>query len=238
MCFARTVLAFVAVSSLSGCAGTEATAGWGNRYGPNPALPAEAITKSSDNQVRIMSALFEVAHDSNHHTTPYLVTLAGFNFVDEQCDAYLHELFAIEHEHEVTKKGIDQVGLLSNAVLGAVPASKTTMAIVAQAFGLASQYTDTIANSYLLGAHTSTILGIVSKLQLAYRDQAALDKAKINSEPEAYFRIRGYLQLCMPPTIESKINETLTSATAAAGEQATGKSVGPGTALATKLIPQ
>lgn len=216
---------------------TDPVSGWSNRYGPDPSLPSDQVGKSSDNQVAIMENLAKVAHDSSGRYDPYIITLAGFNFVDEQCDAYLHELFIIDQDRDKLKAGLNSAGLVTNAILAATPASKTSMAIVAQAFGLSSQFTDTVANSYLYGAHASTILGVVGKLQAAYRDQTAKDKAQINSEPASYSRIRGYLQLCLPPTIESKINEVLASSSGVAGSAATGvQSAGPGTSQTTKLV--
>ena len=100
-----------------------------------------------------MENLAKVAHDSSGRYDPYIITLAGFNFVDEQCDAYLHELFIIDQDRDKLKAGLNSAGLVTNAILAATPASKTSMAIVAQAFGLSSQFTDTVANSYLYGAH-------------------------------------------------------------------------------------
>lgn len=221
---------------ISGCS-SDVLSGWPNRYGPDPALPSAQVATSSDNQVAIFENLAKVSHDSSGQLNPYLVTLAGFNFIDEQCDAYLHELFVIDQERDRLKQGINSAGLMTNAILAATPASKVSMAVVAQAFGLSSQFTDTIANTYLYNVHASTVYGVVSKLQSAYRDQANTDMAKINSEPAAYFRIRGYLQLCLPPTIESKINEVVASSTAVGGKEATGtNSTGPGTSTTTRLV--
>ena len=234
-----TLFGVIGISLGLGACANGAVSGWSNRYGPDPAFPSAEVSKSADNQVAVLDALKVVSHNSAGQVDPYLLTLAGFNFVDEQCDAYLHELFVIDQDRDRLKQGIDVAGLVTNAILASTPASKASMAIVAQAFGLSSQFTDTVANSYLYGAHASTILGVVSKLQAAYRDQADKDKSQISSEPAVYYRIRGYLQLCMPPTIESKINDTLSSSTAVSGKAATDSaSGGSGTSKATKLISQ
>lgn len=217
---------------LSGCSGMESVKGWNNRYGPDTAISHEAVTNSVDAQMLFM-AQFERA--AGNQPTAYQVALAGFNYVDEQCDAYLHELFALEVDLDRSRKSLDGVGLLTNAVLGAVPASKASMAIVTQAFGLSSQYIDTLSKGYLLGARASTVLSTVEKMKAVYRDQAAATKAQITSRPEVYSRIRGYLQLCMPQTIEAKMNETLASTTAVAGSDATG-SAGPGSSQTIKLV--
>ncbi len=138
---------------LGGCA-NGAVSGWSNRYGPDPAFPSAEVSKSADNQVAVLEALKVVSHNSAGQVDPYLLTLAGFNFVDEQCDAYLHELFVIDQDRDRLKQGIDVAGLVTNAILAATPASKASMAIVAQALGLSSQFTDTVANSYLFMAPT------------------------------------------------------------------------------------
>ncbi|QRM54669.1 hypothetical protein [Sinorhizobium sp. BG8] len=227
------------LAGLSGCA--ESAAGWQHRYGPDPLPPPNVVVASTENQLNIMASLRRVAMADGTATTAdvhYLTTLAGFNFVDEQCDVYLKELFVLDQERTRLRRGIDSAGLLTNAVLATTTASKATMAITTQAFGLTSQYVDVLANGYLYGVNAATIFGIVSKLQAAYRDQTDKDKTKINSTPAAYARIRGYLQLCMPPSIESKINEALASATAVAGSKATGATTeGSGSATQTSLVP-
>ncbi len=235
-CFRR-VLSSLCVAAVCGCASSPNNDPWTNRYGPDPALPGTLVNASADNQVIVMQALYKVARDPQGGVSPYNLTLAGFNFVDEQCDLYLHELFVIDQDRDKIKSAIDSAGLLTNAALAVSPASKLTMAVVTQAFGLSSQYTDTIANSYLYGVHPSTIFNIISKLQGAYRDQAEADMLKITSEPAAYARIRGYLQLCLPASIESKINETLSTSIAVSGKAATGSTVsGPGSGQATRLV--
>jgi hypothetical protein len=139
----------------------------------------------------------------------YYATIQGFNFVDTECAKYLDELYALDHGRDRAKSAIDSTGLLVNAILAAEPVSTVTMAIVTQAFGLASKYSDTFANSYLFSGHSSTVHNVVEKMQVAYRTQVMSDPAAITSEPEAYLSIRNYLELCLPPTIEAKIEEKL-----------------------------
>ncbi|MCA3625935.1 MAG: hypothetical protein IOC49_01725 [Methylobacterium sp.] len=229
--------ALVATCMLAACSGTELQRGWAYRYGPSVNLPEDEVSVSISRQINIMEKLAIVAEaNRNGPTDYYLVTLAGFNFVDEQCDAFLRELYAIEVERNRAKRGLDGAGLLTGAILQASPASKATMEIVAQAFGFAGLMADTYANSYLMNARPSTILGVVSKLQRAYQDQTAIDKEKITSRPAAYAQIRGYLQLCMPVTIESHINERVVSSSAVSGTKATGEvGSGPGTSKAVRL---
>src|SRR5580704_2435922 len=102
---ARTICLAAIAFGMSGCS-SGALSGWPNRYGPDPSLPGAQVAASADNQVTIFQGLAKVSHDSSGRLNPYLVTLAGFNFVDEQCDAYLHELFVIDQDRVRLKQGI------------------------------------------------------------------------------------------------------------------------------------
>ena len=203
-----TIVASIALL-LQGCTDMEGIKGWQYRYGPDPLMPYATVEASLSNEQRIMDAFSSVARRKNPDYDWYDTTIVGFNFVDEQCDAYLRELYALDHERDRLKSAISSTGLVVNAILAATPTAKVAMAIVAQAFGLTSQYADTFTNSYLYSGHSSTVLHVVSELQSAYRKQTTADKNLIATEPEAYQRIRGYLQLCMPPTIEAKIDDAL-----------------------------
>ena len=79
---------------MSGCAVSEAVKGWDNRYGPDPAMPLAKVQESIKNQNGIMAELENQVQGKDGSINYMNVTLAGFNFVDEQCDAYLKELFA------------------------------------------------------------------------------------------------------------------------------------------------
>ena len=208
------VCSIAAGLALSGCAGLESAKGWQNRYGPDPAMPADTVTKVTNNHALTMASFLAASQNPAKPPDWSLATQAGLNFVDDQCDAYLHELYAIDQERNRLKKGLDGAGLLTNAVLAAVPASKTTMAIVTQSFGLTSQFVDTAADSYLYGVHVTTIFSVVDKLQTEYRKQVGT--MQITSEPQAYNVVRGYLRLCMPPVIQGKIDEALTAGKAKA----------------------
>lgn len=215
------LLVAAAAVCLAGC---EAANGFGNRYGPDPAMPSQDVAASVNHQDAIMTSLREAARCSdapvNLPDCNYATTLVGFNFVDEQCDAYLHELFAIDKERDRAKNVINGAGLLTNTILAVSPASKITMAIAAHAFGLSSSYVDVATDSYLYKTDTGVIYKAVEEMQLEYRTRADKDFRErpylFEIEPQAYGAIRGYLRLCMPPTIQSKMTSALANATAAA----------------------
>jgi hypothetical protein len=206
------------VMIVAGCT-PQAISGWEYRNGPDPAMPFEKRVKPTlDNQTRVMNAFLENVQGRNVDPSRvwYYATIQGFNFVDTECSKYLDELYALDHGRERAKSAIDSTGLLVNAILAAEPVSTVTMAIVTQAFGLASKYSDTFANSYLFSGHSSTVHNVVEKMQVAYRAEVMSDPDAITSEPEAYLSIRNYLELCLPPTIEAKIEEKLAGVKATA----------------------
>jgi len=219
-------------SQLAGCAGLD---GWDNRYGPDPVMPSMKIESSVDHQQAIMTSLYRLTNCSQDDLSTecaYQVTVAGFNFIDEQCDAYLRELFIIDKERDRAKSFIGGADKLTNAVLAVSPASKVTMAIVAQAFGLTSTYIDVATDSYLYQTNAGSILHVVSELQKAYRDQSYAHQDMLKSIPDVYGQIRGYLKLCMPPTIESEIEKVIAKTIAIPN---TGVASGPGTLQTTAL---
>jgi hypothetical protein len=202
---------------LAGCSAAEH---WEYRYGPDNTLPIDKINASVAHQLDLIDRFQTVSacEPLEHPQCGYQVTLAGFNFIDEQCDIYLHELFVIDKERDRLKAGLQAADKMSNAVLATVDVSKTTMAIVAQSFGLSTQLLDVATDSYLYKTNPGTILHIVAELQTAYRANTEKNKAFLISHPAVYAQIRGYLRLCLPPTIESKIENALAKATADAGK--------------------
>ncbi len=217
---AARIFAFVTPVLLSACSAAE---NWEYRYGPDTTLPITKIQSSAEHQLDMMSVFETTAGCSNGEGRPdcgYQITLAGFNFIDEQCDIYLHELFVLDKERDRLKAGLQAADKMSNAVLATVDVSKTTMAIVAQSFGLSTQLLDVATDSYLYKTNPGTILHIVDELQRAYRINTETNQGFLTSHPAVYAQIRGYLRLCLPPTIESKIENALAKATGASGKEA------------------
>jgi hypothetical protein len=222
-------------------AGCEAASGFGNRYGPDPGVPSKLVAASVDNQIDIMAKLAEATDCRGEQVDQdavnnchYQTTIVGFNFVDEQCDAYLRELFALDTERDRLKTVISGADKLTNAVLAVSPASKITMAIVAQSFGLTNDYVNVAADSYLFKADAGLVYNVVATLQASYRNGVYNNKNLITSRPESYSAIRGYLRLCLPPTIQSKISTTLARAVA----EDVGAGTPPGTLQNPDLAPE
>jgi hypothetical protein len=199
----------IVLLSLAGCAEFD------QRKGPAPIIDGIAVQTASSNKYWILNAL---AIDANvHDGNPdyyYLVTEAGFNYVDDQCRSYFDSLFFLERRRDELKSGLAASAATTAAILGVTHASTPSLAIVAAAFGLASSATDIVAGTYLYRLPPATTQGFVEKLQLAYRAEAAKNRVLINSPTSAYYQIQRYLDLCLPPTIEAEITKQISSTVA------------------------
>lgn len=196
----------VVVIGLAGCG---AVPGSETRYGPAQTLDLTDVAAETKRQTDVMTAFAEGA---GHRDLPptrepkwYEVTLSGYNYVDEKCDAYLRQLFVLERAKNRASESIVQVDKLTGAILGASGASSMSIQVVAQAFGFGSTMTKLMADSYLYSVPLPTLFSAEERLRKVYRDAAAENAAAIDNRAAAYQSIRGYLALCFPQTIESKV---------------------------------
>lgn len=208
------------ITMLAACSptsdGTAFTQSWSKRYGPSPTISASAARQSADAQTDIVQAFRSASGDAGDY---FGATLIGFNFVDEQCDAYLQALYVLDRERDSTKTGLNAVAQVTNAILGITPASKLTMGVVTQAFGVGGQFADDLLKGYLYGKSPAVVSHVVDVMRDKYRADTASAKNDINSSgvPLAYAYIRGYLKLCLPSTISASIDNAAATATATTG---------------------
>jgi hypothetical protein len=194
---------------LGGCNGLD------KRYGLSPVLDVASVEASSAARGRILDAFAaDAGAPPNHPDYWNLVALAGFNYVDDECRSYFQQLFFLNRERDRIKGGLGSASAATAAILSATGATATSLAVVAQAFGLGMAATDIVAGAYLYQLPPAVTQGFVREMQLAYREGAAARRALIASAPAAYQAIQGYLELCLPPTIEAKIAEHVSSARA------------------------
>ncbi len=208
---ARATALFLFSWVVSGCSLTDTDA----TRGLNPTLDAADVSRASYNTGAVLSAL---ASDSGVGISSpgswYEITVAGFNYVDDQCTAYFDKLFFLDRDREATKAALGAFGQTTNAILGVTGASALSIAVVAQAFGLASSVTDIVAGSYLYQLPPATTLSFVKTMQAAFRAGASEQKSQINGPATAYHIIQSYLSLCLPPTIEARLISHIADASA------------------------
>jgi hypothetical protein len=179
------------------------------RQGVSADLKLTDVSFSADKQASIVRAL---QRDSGAGDL-YSATLYGFNYVDDQCRIYFSELFSAERKLLAAKSGVSAAGQTTNAILSVTGASRLSMAVVAQAFGLTSSLIDVSGSSFLYRLPAAATKEFVSSQQLAYRDALSTRRSRL-SEPEVYYHVQRYLDLCLPATIEGRITKYLGTALA------------------------
>jgi hypothetical protein len=137
-------------------------------------------------------------------------TLAGMNDIDQRCDAYLSWLDAQRRDRTPVLTQIAAMGAATGAIMGVAGAGTQALAIVATAFGLASTTYANWNSRLLLDVDHSTVQTLVYMRQQQYRKGNA--GVIVPDRAAAIYFLRGYLRICMPITIETDINTSVTLA--------------------------
>ena len=217
----RSVVALLAVTALAGCSefGDQLT----GRYGPSPVPTAVAVQNAVERQTAVVLALAQgtAREPPVKRLDWYNVTLTGFNVVEDACMTYIDDLWILERRKARTGALITATGAAVAEVIAAnANPSATTLAILAQAFGLASAFNTTISDSYLYSQNAATIKKLVQKTTDAYRTDYAANFGRseweypMASPAAAYHHMREYLSLCLPPTIQAQIEDMVAKAQA------------------------
>ena len=140
--------------------------------GISPVLDVASVKTAASNQREIIDALQADAGSDQTNPTFYAVAQAGFNYVDDQCNAYFDEMFFLDRGRSQLKSGLAAASATTAAILGVTNASTLSMSIVASAFGFASNATDIVSGTYLYSLPPAATQGVVVKLQKAFRDES------------------------------------------------------------------
>ena len=135
-------------------------------------------------------------------------TLAGMNDIERRCDAYLNWLDAQRRDRTPVLSQIAAMGGTAGAIMGVAGAGTQALSIVATAFGLAGSTYANWNSRLLLDVDHSTVQTIVYTRQQQYRKANA--GVIVPDRPAAVYLLRGYLRICMPITIETDINTSVT----------------------------
>jgi hypothetical protein len=194
--------------------------------GITPVLHGPSVDAASSNRRLVLDGLRRDAGYGGVTPGWYDVTLAGFNYVDDACSAYFDRLFKLNRRKDAIRSTLSVGGQTTSAILFATKASQLSMAVVAQAFGLGSSLTEIVSGTYLYQLPPATTKAFVGKISRAYREGVARQKAEIEGPAVAYGYVRGYLDLCLPATIEASLVEHVGAATAVPVSATGGGSVG------------
>lgn len=134
---------------------------------------------------------------------------AGMNDIDQRCDGYLAWLDARRRSSGPILEQISDTATAADAILTATKAGSVAISVVGTALGFARETFNNINSRLIMEVNHSTVQSIVLSNQTRFRDD--LVGKSIGTRPEALYALRQYLRICMPFTIETEINNTLTT---------------------------
>jgi len=148
--------------------------------------------------------------------TWWLFVQAGMNDIDQRCDKYLAWLDDVQRSREPVLNELALASATAQTIMLAAGVGANPITIVGAAFGFASGTFTNVYSRLIIQLPHSTVQAVVLSRQKEFRDQLignSNDKppVAIISRPTAIYALRSYLRLCMPMTIETEINSTVTT---------------------------
>ena len=132
---------------------------------------------------------------------------AGMNDVDLRCDAYLAWLDNRKRSAAPILNQLAAMNSATQAIMHATGAGAAAITIVGLGFGLAADTFTNVNSRLLLEVNQSTVQSVVLGHQTDYRLQVT--RVQVRSRPMAIYLLRNYLRICMPFSIETSINNTV-----------------------------
>jgi hypothetical protein len=137
-----------------------------------------------------------------------LLVQAGMNDIDLRCDAYLAWLYDRKASKEPFLKELASIGGAAAGILKATDAGATPIALTAIAFGLAADTFTNIDLRLVNAVDYTTVDSVVRDNRTQFR-RNNIDLV-IDNRPAAIYVLRNYLSICVPDSIETSINNTVT----------------------------
>ena len=139
-----------------------------------------------------------------------LIVEAGLNDIDRRCDEFLNWL---EYRKRTDKNLIALIGSAiadTTTILGATNTAQRSISIVGAALGFTKTAFNLYTERLITVAEKSTVQSVVFTELARYREDVVKKKIIFENRPAAIQALRNYLRICMPATIEAKINTTVT----------------------------
>ncbi|MDE3174493.1 MAG: hypothetical protein KGM15_00080 [Pseudomonadota bacterium] len=137
-----------------------------------------------------------------------LFVQAGMNDIDRRCDAYLAWLDERKRSTPGILKEFSDLGVAATTVMGVTKVGTGPIQLAAIAVGLAASSFTNINSRLIYEINSATIQSYVLARQTNFR--MTIKGAVINNRPAAIYVLRSYLRICMPATIETEVNATVT----------------------------
>jgi hypothetical protein len=133
---------------------------------------------------------------------------AGMNDIDQRCDGFLAWLDAKRRDREPALAEIAAIGGAAHNIMTVTGSDPTALNVLSTAFALASATYANWNSRLLIAANQSTVQEVVYNSQGDFRKKILT--YPIPDQPTAIYLLRNYLRLCMPSTIEARINVSTT----------------------------
>jgi hypothetical protein len=186
------------------------------RTGPPAVLTADATAVYAQRQQAVLANIRSAAGLTSDPTKPSewrQFGIAAFNLADEQCEDYMAAIRRVNIARRQITQELNLLGTATVATMGITQVAREAVAITATAFGLAQATTDNIASGVLYDLPPDTVSDLVRRLRAHY-DATISEHGDIAwaDRPTAFRTIRGYIELCLPVVIESRIAASISGA--------------------------
>ena len=184
--------------------------------GPGYDIDKTKVTAYAQDQNAVVEAVSQMAGlkgvepASSEEWRRFVV--AGIQYSDRQCEAYMNALFWANRAKARTTQQFTLAGAATSAILGAVAASAQALTITAVAFGLAGATIENVGSGLLYDIDPSAVRDLVRKLQVNYEN--ALPQTGYKDQSGAFRALQGYIALCLPPSIETQVINSVKTAKA------------------------
>lgn len=134
---------------------------------------------------------------------------AGMNDIDRRCDGYLAWLDNRKRSTGPILKQIADTSIATQGIMRLAGVGADPITIAGLAFGFAASTFTNVNSRLLTELNHSTVQTVVLNRQNGFRND--LKGRLISTRPDAIHALRQYLRICMPFTIETEINTTITA---------------------------
>jgi hypothetical protein len=172
------------------------------------------VTALNDAYVALICRQAGLANEGETCDTPMLgrywatFVQAGMNDIDRRCDAYLAWLDDRKRSQTPILNELHALSAATIGIMNATGVGANPITIVGLAFGLAADTFTNVQSRLVLEADHSTVQAVVLDNESKYRLEV-IGKV-VDNKPAAIYLLRGYLRICMPFSIETSMNNTLT----------------------------
>jgi hypothetical protein len=131
---------------------------------------------------------------------------AGIHYADVRCDRFMDSLFWFNRVRETTSRQIQFTGAAASAALAVLHASANAIGLTPLGFTFLDQTVNNFGSGLLFDLNPNNVRTIVERKQAAY---IAGLSASYTSRALALQVIQNYATICLPPSIETQVEEAI-----------------------------